>query len=294
MKVFVTGATGFIGMAVVRELLDAGHGVIGLSRSEKGDAALKQAGAEPLRGELGDLDSLRRGAEAADGVIHLAYLHDFSDLAASVEADRLATDAIGAVLEESGSPFVLTSGMLLMTQGHPAEEADAPASLGRYAEQAVSELSERGIRSSVVRLSPTVHGADDYGFIRVLVQTARDKGVSAYVGDGSNRWPAVHRLDAARLFRLALESAPAGTRLHGVGESAIAFREIAEAIGRGLNLPTVSIPAEEAAAHFGWIAFAATTADNPASSTWTQQELNWHPEQPGLIADLEAGYYFKD
>ena len=293
MKVFVTGATGFIGMAVVRELLDAGHGVIGLSRSEKGDAALKQAGAEPLRGELGDLDSLRRGAEAADGVIHLAYLHDFSDLAASVEADRLATDAIGAVLEGSGSPFVLTSGMLLMTQGHPAEEADAPASLGRYAEQAVSELSERGIRSSVVRLSPTVHGADDYGFIRVLVQTARDKGVSTYVGDGSNRWPAVHRLDAARLFRLALESAPAGTRLHGVGESAIAFREIAEAIGRGLNLPTVSIPAEEAAAHFGWIAFAAT-ADNPASSTWTQQELNWHSEQPGLMADLEAGYYFKD
>lgn len=293
MKVFVTGATGFIGTAVVRELLEAGHEVAGLARSSKGEEALKAAGAHVWPGSLEDLDVLRRGAEHADGVIHLAYIHDFSDMAAAGEADRRATDAIGDALQGSGKPFVLTSGTLMLPQDRIGTEEERPVNSGRYAETAVDVLTERGIRASAVRLSPTVHGEHDYGFVRALVGIAREKGFSAYVGDGSNHWPAVHRLDAARLFRLALESAPAGTRLHGVAEQGVLFRSIAEVIGRHLNLPARSIPAEEAAAHFGWLNFAAS-ANCEVSSDQTRKLLNWQPKHPELLEDLEAGYYFRD
>lgn len=293
MKVFVTGATGFIGTAVVRELLGAGHEVVGLARSDKGAAALEAAGAQTRRGSIEDLDGLREAARESDGVIHLAYIHDFSDRASAERADRLATDAIGEALADTNKPFVLTSGALMLEQGRLNTEADPAVGSGRYAEAAVSELAARGIRSSVVRLAPTVHGEDDHGFVRALVQIARDKGFSAYVGEGGNHWPAVHRLDAARLFRLALESAPAGSRLHGIAEEGVRFREIAEAIGRGLNLPARSIAPEEAGAHFGWLNFAAS-GDCRASSAQTQALLGWEPEQPSLKADLEAGYYFED
>jgi len=293
MKVFVTGATGFVGTAVVRDLLEAGHEVVGLARSGKGEEALKAAGAEVLRGSLEDLDSLRRGAEQSDGVIHLAYIHDFSDREASEKADRQATEAIGEALKGTGKPFVLTSGMLMMRQDVVNTENDLAVGTGRYAEVAVDTLAEKGIRSSVVRLSPTVHGEHDYGFVRALVRIAQQKGFSAYTGDGSNHWPAVHRSDAARLFRLAVESAPSGSRLHGVAEEGIPFLSIAEAIGRHLNLPVRSIPADQAASHFGWLNFAAS-ANCQASSAQTQQLLNWHPEHPDLLSDLEAGYYFTD
>ncbi len=293
MKVFVTGATGFIGTAVVRELLDAGHEVVGLARSDKGAAALESAGAQTRRGTIEDLDGLREAAREADGVIHLAYVHDFSDMESAGRTDQLATDAIGEALEGTNKPFVLTSGVLVLEQGRLNTEADTAVGAGRYAETAVSELAARGIRSSVVRLSPTVHGEDDHGFVRALVQIARDKGFSAYVGEGVNHWPAVHRLDAARLFRLALESAPAGSRLHGAAEEGVPFREIAEAIGRGLNLPAGSIAPEEADAHFGWLSFAAS-GDCRASSAQTQALLGWKPEQPSLLADIQAGYYFNN
>ncbi|OWA37475.1 3-beta hydroxysteroid dehydrogenase [Saccharibacillus sp. O16] len=293
MRVFVTGATGFIGTAVVRELLDAGHEVIGLARSDKSIAALEAAGAQPRRGTLDDLDGLREAAKEADGVIHLAYIHDFSDRESAELTDRLATDAMGEALAGTGKPLVLTSGALILEQGRLNTEADPAVGTGRYAEAAVSELAARGVRSSVVRLAPTVHGEHDHGFVRALVHIARDKGFAAYVGEGSNHWPAVHRLDAARLFRLALESAPAGARLHGTAEAGVPFREIAEAIGRGLNLPARSITPEEAGQHFGWLNFAAS-GDCRASSTRTQEMLGWNPQQPVLMADLEAGYYFKD
>ncbi|CAM3984822.1 SDR family oxidoreductase [Saccharibacillus endophyticus] len=293
MKVFVTGATGFIGTAVVRELLEAGHEVVGLARSGKGEEALKAAGADVWLGSLEDLDGLRRGAEQADGVIHLAYIHDFSDRAAAEEADRQATEAIGEALAGTGKPVVLTSGTLMLPQDRIGTEDERPVGSGRYAETGVDRLTERGIRASVVRLSPTVHGEHDYGFVRALVGIAREKGFSAYVEDGSNHWPAVHRSDAARLFRLALESAPAGTRLHGVAEQGVLFRSIAEVIGRHLNLPVQSIPAADAPAHFGWLNFAAS-ANCEVSSDRTQHLLNWKPEHPELLEDLEAGYYFRD
>ncbi|NGZ74640.1 SDR family oxidoreductase [Saccharibacillus alkalitolerans] len=293
MKVFVTGATGFIGTAVVRELLDARHEVVGLARSDKGAEALKTAGARPRRGSLEDLDGLREGAREADGVIHLAYVHDFSDMEGAGRADRLATDAMGEALEGTGKPFVLTSGALVLEPGRLNTEEDPTVGTGRYAEAAVSELAARGIRSSVVRLSPTVHGEHDQGFVRALVQIARSRGFSAYIGEGANRWPAVHRLDAARLFRLALESAPAGSRLHGVAEEGVPFRKIAESIGRGLNLPVRAIPPEEAHAHFGWMNFA-VSGDSRASSALTRRTLGWEPVHPDLAEDLNAGYYFQN
>lgn len=299
MRVFVTGASGFIGSAVVGELLGAGHQVLGLARSDESAAALTAAGADVHRGSLDDHDSLRAAAAAADGVIHLAFVHDFSNYGDSIGIDKRAVDAMGAALEGTGKPFVITSGTLMLSRGLPrgqiGTEADAvPSEVPRGgAENAVLALAERGVRSAVVRLSPSVHGRDDHGFVPALIGIARAKGVSAYIGDGSNRWPAVHRLDAARLYRLALESAPAGSRLHGVGEQGIPFRDIAGVIGRHLNLPVVSIPPEEAVAHFTWLGGFAS-ADNPTSSALTRELLGWQPEHVGLIEDLEQGHYFEN
>ncbi|WP_090116778.1 SDR family oxidoreductase [Cohnella sp. OV330] len=297
MRVFVTGATGFIGSAVVRELIGAGHQVVGLARSDKAATALATVGAEVHRGALEDLDSLYKGASEMDGVIHLGFKTDFSDFAGAVAADLRAVETLGAALEGTGKPFVFTSGTLLVAWSTPlgqlgTEEIAVDSAVPRgAAENAVIALAERGVRSSVVRLAPSVHGQGDHGFIPMLIDIARDKGFSAYIGDGSNRWPAVHRLDAARLYRLALESAPAGSRLHGVGEEGIPFIDIAYVIGHRLNLPTVSITREEAEAHFGFLG-AFTSSDNPMSSKLTQDRLGWRPEHPALIPDLENGYYF--
>ena len=273
MRVFVTGAPGFIGTAVVRELLDAGHQVVGLSRSDTGAEVLKEAGAEVHRGSLDDLDSLHRGAAAADGVIHLAFGHDVSDFAAALTTDLHAVETMGAALEGTGKPFVITA--------HLRGEASANA-----------VLALAGVRSSVVSLSPSVHGeGDHHGFVPRLITIAREKGVSAYIGDGANRWPAVHRLDAAHLFRLALEAAPAGSQLDGVGDEGVPFRDIAEVIGRHLNLPVVSISPEEADAHFGAFLGAVAARDFPRSSVRTQELLGWRPVHPGLIADIEQHYF---
>ncbi|MEU1371383.1 SDR family oxidoreductase [Streptomyces sp. NPDC005803] len=299
MRAFVTGASGHVGSAVVPELLQAGHQVVGLARSDKSAAALTAAGAEVHRGDLDDLDGLAAAAAAADGVIHLAFKHDAmfaGDFASAVTADLYAIEALANALAGTGKPLVTTSGtMLLASAGlkDAATEADVIDAGPRVdAENAVVALAERGIRSSVVRLAPTVHSTLDHnGFIPTLISIARSKGVAAYVGDGANRWPAVNTLDAARLYRLALESAPAGSRLHGVDDQGIPFREIAEAIGRGLNLPVASIPATEADAHFGFLS-GHVTADNPSSHTLTQDLLGWKPVQPGLIEDLRQGHYF--
>ncbi|TMC54298.1 MAG: SDR family oxidoreductase [Chloroflexi bacterium] len=296
MRVFVTGATGFIGSAVVRELLDAGHEVLGLARSDQAAAAMAAAGAKVHRGDIGDLDSLRRGAAASDGVVHTAFNHDFSvSRHKAAAADRLAVEAMAEALVGTDRPIVITSGTAGLSPGHLATEQTIPGfdAVGRHAvEDAVFSFAGRGVRPAVVRLPPTVHGRGDHGFISMLIDIARNKGISGYPGEGSNRWPAVNRLDAAHLFRLALESAPAGARLHGVGEEGIPVREIAEVIGRHLGLPVVAIPPEEAAGHFGFLA-AFFALDCPASSALTQQLLGWHPAQPGLVADLEQGHYFE-
>jgi nucleoside-diphosphate-sugar epimerase len=303
MRVFVTGASGFIGSAVVPELIGAGHEVVGLARSDASAAALAAAGAKVHRGALDDLDSLRSGAAAADGVIHLAFIHDFSDHAAASAVDLRAVETIGAALEGTGKPFVVTSGTLLLAlgrvgtePGRVGREEDAPdpgsAGLPRVAsEHEAIALAERGVRSSIVRLAPSVHGPGDHGFVPRLIGIARDKGVSAFVGDGVNRWPAVHRLDAARLYRLAVEAAPAGSRLHGVGDEGVQFRDIAGVIGRHLNVPALSISSDEADAQFDWLATFAS-ADNPTSSALTQERVGWKPTHPGLIADLDQGHYF--
>jgi len=278
VRVFVTGASGFIGSAVVRELIDAGHQVVGLTRSENGAAVLKDAGAEVHRGALDDLDSLQGAAAAADGVIHLAFSNDFSELASAAKADLCAVEKMGAALEGSDKPFVITNHM------H-----------GEASENAVIALAERGVRTSIVSLSPTVHGDGDKGFVPRLIKIARTKGVAAYVGDGSNRWPAVHRLDAAHLYRLALEKAPAGSRFHARADEGVPFRDIAEVIGQHLNLPVISISREEADAHFGFLG-AIAAVDIPSmfrgSSEQTREVLGWRPMHPGLIADLEQGHYF--
>lgn len=292
MRVFVTGATGFIGSAVVRDLLAAGHQVVGLARSDKSAASLTAAGAEVHFGSLDDLGSLQDGAAAADGVIHLAFKHDFSNFAAAAEADSLAIEAIGAALEGTGKPLVVTSGTLMLAPGRLGTEEDASTpSTPRRSEEAALALAGRGVRSSIVRLAPSVHGQGEQGFVPALIGIAREKGVSAYVGEGLNRWPAVHRLDAARLFRLALEKGATGAVYHGVADEGVPFREIAGVIGRHLNLPVLGIPREEAEAHFGWLSFAAS-ADNPTSSALTQERLGWQPVHPALLPDLEEGHYF--
>jgi nucleoside-diphosphate-sugar epimerase len=299
MRVFVTGATGFIGSAVVRELLDAGHQVTGLARSDRGATSLAAAGAEVRRGALEDLDSLRAGAAAADGVIHTAYIHDFSennDAAAYARVDRLAIEALGETLAGSGRPLVVAAGVPVPAPGGVTTEEDAAPDAPDYprvSEPAALPFADRGVRVSVVRLPPSVHGEGDHGFVPALIGIARAKGLSAYVGDGTNHWAAVHRLDAARLFRLAMEDAPAGARLNGVGDEGVPFRDIAEAIGRHLNLPAGSVSAGEAAGHFGLFGLFASI-DVTASSALTQKWLGWHPGHPGLIADLDEGHYFAE
>ncbi len=306
MRVFVTGASGWIGSAVVPELIGAGHQVTGLARSDASADALAAAGAEVHRGTLDDLDRLREAASAADGVIHLAFKHDIAfsgDFQGAADADRRAVETFGEALANSDRPLLIASGTLGVAPGRVATERDghdsdpAMAGLGggprtRWATAELTlSLASRGLRSSVVRLPPTNHGDGDHGFIAALVGIARDSGVSGYIGDGTNRWPAVHRLDSARLFSLALENAPGGSTLHAVAEEGVPVRDIAEVIGRHLDLPVVSVSPEDAGEHFAWLA-GFLGIDAPASSLLTRELLGWQPTHPGLINDLDQGHYF--
>ena len=293
MRVFVTGATGFVGSAIIAELISAGHTVLGLARSDAAAASLAAAGAEVHRGSLENPDSLSSGAAAADGVIHTAFIHDFSRFKENSELDRQTIETLGASLEGSDRPLVVTSGTGLLTGGRLAVEDSVPDSpIPRVAsEEAAMALASRGVHVSVVRLPPSVHGEGDHGFVPRLIGLAREKRVSAYVSAGQNRWAAVHRLDAAQLFRLVLEKGSAGARYHGVAEEGVPFRDIAAAIGRGLNVPVISKSGEEANQHFGWFAHFAAL-DNPASSRRTRELLGWRPKQRGLIADLDGPRYF--
>jgi nucleoside-diphosphate-sugar epimerase len=298
LRVFVTGATGFVGSAVVRELLDAGHRVLGLARSDASAASLLAAGADVQRGSLDDLESLRKGAAGADAVAHLAFIHDFSNFAENCEIDRRAVEALADALLGSGRLLIVTSGTALLPSGTIATEDDAPPAsspVPRIAtELAVDAATAKGASVAVVRLSPTVHGEGDHAFVPFLVDKARQSGVSAYVGDGSNRWPAVHRLDAARLYRLALEKGTGGgVRYHAVAEDAIRFRDIAEEIARGLQVPAISKSPEDAAEHFGWFAHFAGL-DAPASSAKTRAALAWTPTHATLAEDLRSGVYFAE
>ncbi|MEO8683467.1 MAG: SDR family oxidoreductase [Devosia sp.] len=289
MRVFVTGGNGFVGSVTVRELIGAGHQVLGLARSDAAAASLTAAGAEVHRGSLEDLDSLRRGAAAADGVIHTAFNHNFSTYLANCAADRPIIEALGSALVGSDRPLIVTSGTGFQQEDQRA--ADFTAHPRLTTEAAAADVAALGVRVSVVRLPPSVHGEGDHAFVPMIIASAREKGASAYVGDGLNRWPAVHRLDAAVLFRLALEKGAAEAWYHGVGDAGVPFRQIAEVIGRHLSVPVVSKSAEEAPDHFGFLGrFAGMDIAN--SSEKTQQLLGWHPGQPGLLADLDQGHYF--
>lgn len=296
MRVFVTGATGFIGSAIVQELINAGHQVLGLARSDAAADALAQLGVEAHRGALDNLDSLKLGATMSDGVIHTAFIHDFSNYAANGETDKRAVETLSAALAGSGRPLVITSGTAVLPLGRLGtedEEADPNSTAApRVASEKVAlSMASQGVRASVVRLPPSVHGDGDHGFVPALIAIARSKGVSAYVGDGLNRWPAVHRLDAAHLFRLALEKGEAGARFHGVADEGVPVKQIAEVIGRRLRVPVVAKSPEEATDHFGWLGHF-LSVDCPASSALTQERLGWRPRQPALIPDLDQAHYF--
>lgn len=298
MRVFVTGASGFVGSAVVQELIGAGHEVTGLARSDASAAALSAAGAGVHRGDIEDLDSLRAGAAESDGVIHCAFNHDFSRFQASCAHDGLVIEALGAALAGTTRPLVVTSGIGVLPQGGLLTEdvraATGPTAHPRTAtEHAASAVAARRVHVSIVRLPPSTHGQGDHGFVPLLIGLAREKGLSAYPAEGTNHWPAVHRLDAARLYRLALEKGAADARYHAVAEEGIEFRDIAAAIGKGLGLPVESRSGEAADTHFGWFShFAAMNV--PASSDWTRRELGWTPERPGLIQDMAASGYFAE
>jgi nucleoside-diphosphate-sugar epimerase len=300
MRVFITGASGHIGSAVIPELLGAGHDVVGLARSDQSAAALAALGVAVRRGDLDDLDGLADAARDADGVIHLAFKHESmqsGDFAGAITADQRAIGAIGEALAGSGKPLVGTSGTLMLAFGgitRTGLESDVFETGPRIdAENTVIGLADSGVRSSVVRLPPTVHSSlDHHGYIPILIGIAREKGLAGYVGEGTNRWPAVDTLDAAHLYRLALENAPAGTRLHAVGDEGVPFREIAETIGEKLKVPVTSIDPADAAWYFGFLA-SFVAFDNPTSSAWTRELLGWQPTQPGLIEDLRKGHYFQ-
>jgi nucleoside-diphosphate-sugar epimerase len=295
MRIFVTGATGFVGSAVVQELIGAGHQVVGLSRSDANAASLTAAGAEVHRGDLENAESLKSGAADSDGVIHCGFIHDFSKFAENCELDRRVVEALGSALVGTDRPLIVTSGTALVAgNGLATEGASAGGLHPRVAsEQAADAVAALGVRAAVMRLSPSTHGEGDHGFVPMLIDDARKKGVAAYVGEGQNVWPAVHRLDAAKLYRLAIESDfKAGTRFHAVAEEGVPFREIAEVIGKNLNVPVVAKTPEEAAEHFGWFSHFAAI-DNPSSSKQTRETLGWEPTRSGLIADVDE-YYFKD
>jgi len=294
MRVFVTGATGFIGSAIVRELIGAGHQVLGLARSDAAAKSLAAAGAQVHRGALEDLDSLKRGAAASYGVIHAAFnnIGPGTDIVAASRIERSALEAIGEALAGSDKPLVMISGTAFLAPGRLATEEDthdpnSPMAVRSGTEEVVLSMASRGVRAISVRLPFSVHGDGDHGFVPALIAMARQKGVAAYVGNGGNRWPAVHRLDAARLFRLALEKGPAGFRFHGVADEGVPFRDIAAVIARRLNVPIVSKTPEEAAEHFAWMALF-TGVDAPTSSAKTRERLGWRPTQPGIISDLES------
>ncbi|MDK4716345.1 SDR family oxidoreductase [Rhizobium sp. CNPSo 4039] len=294
MRIFITGATGWVGSAVVKDLIAAEHEIAGLARSPVGVERLTAAGAQVVSGSIEDIDVLRTAARAADAVIHTAFNHDWSRFAENCAADKHAIEALGAELEGTERPLIVTSGVALLAPGRLATEADmAPPVTERFpraSEAVVEELRGRGVRATTVRLAPTVHGVGDNGFVPRLAGIARDKGVSAYIGDGQNRWPAVHRLDAARVFRLALEHTAEGP-FHAVAEQGVALKDIAEAIARRFDLPLVSKAAAEAGEHFGWFA-PFVGIDAPTSSDRTRALLNWKPEQPELLEDLARPDYF--
>jgi len=303
MRIFVTGASGWIGSAVVPELHAAGHHVVALARSEASGAALDAAGVEVVRGDLDDLDTLRKVAMTTDGVIHLAFKHDVAfeagDFGAAMAADRRALEAMGDALAGTDRPLVIASGLLGLAPGRVATEddgrdvdLDAEGVLGRLVTaERVLRLADRGVRSSVVRLPPDCHGEGDHGFVPRLIAVARQRGRAGYVGDGSNRWPFVHRLDAARLFRLAAEQAPAGSVLHAVGDEGVAIREVAEVIGRHLDVPVGPVPEADALEHFGFLG-AFIGLDSPASAERTRALLGWAPAEVGMLEDLDQGHYF--